>query len=70
MISQDDQKLAKNIVGTKIPGGTNCLFCGEGMGLCAHCFSKDIYEYLQENNPKIAEIFLSRFDFDLRREYY
>jgi len=67
VINQYNPKLAENIIETKIPGNTKCIFCGAGMGLCAHCFSRDIYDYLQENDSEIAEVFLSRFDFDLRR---
>ncbi|MBT4651120.1 hypothetical protein HOC13_01210 [Candidatus Woesearchaeota archaeon] len=69
MVGEYDTKLAKDIAGLNVEGETKCIFCGEGMGLCAHCFSKDIYEYLAEKNIKIAKEFLSRFDFDLRRVF-
>ncbi len=45
---------------------TTCISCGQGMGLCAHCFSREIYEYLQEKDNTIAKEFASRFDFNLR----
>jgi len=68
MVKEYDPKLAKEIKGFAFEGGTTCLFCKKQMGLCAHCFSKDVYHYLEEKNQEIAEEFLSRFDFDLRQE--
>ena len=67
-VTELDPKLANEIVGFSMSGPTKCLFCGNGMTICAHCYSRDIYEQLLENNPKIAGEFLARFDFDLRRE--
>jgi hypothetical protein len=67
IIDPYDQKLAEEVRGIPVDGETTCLFCGEGMGLCAHCFSRDVYDYVEEKNPSVARIFLSRFDFDLRR---
>ena len=69
MIAEYDQKLAQKVVGFSMEDGiTTCIQCGQSMSLCAHCFSRDIYEYLQERNPAIAEEFVNRFDFDLRQE--
>ncbi|MBI2112644.1 hypothetical protein HYT52_03870 [Candidatus Woesearchaeota archaeon] len=63
-----DQKLAEEIESLVVEDGeTSCIFCGKKMNLCAHCFSKEIYQFLQEKNPQAAEEFLGRFDFDLRR---
>ncbi len=61
-------ELAENIQGCNFGNGAHCLFCGEGTSVCAHCFSKDVYEYLNEQDTEVAEEFLSRFDFDLRVE--
>ncbi|MBU0457474.1 MAG: hypothetical protein ABH824_07435 [Nanoarchaeota archaeon] len=69
VVKEQDSELAKEIKSIEIEGDTTCIFCGKKMGLCAHCFSKDIYEFLLENNPKIAEDFISQFDFDLRRDF-
>ncbi len=66
MVSEHDPKLASEIVGFALEGDTSCLKCGQGMALCAHCFSKDIYNYIEERNPLIAKEFVSRFDYDLR----
>ena len=60
--------LAAEVDGFDFDGMVPCLFCGKGMSICAHCFSKDVYEQFAERHPGVAEEFLSRFDFDLRRE--
>ena len=67
MVGECDRKLANEIAGFTVEGKTKCVSCGRGMGLCAHCFSKDVYEYLHENNSKVAKEFLGRFDFELRK---
>ena len=67
-ISELNPKLGNDIVGFDFSGPTKCLFCGNGMSICAHCYSRDIYEQLRAKNSKIAQEFLARFDFDLRRE--
>ncbi len=69
MVSEHDARLAQEIVSSPIDGGTVCLFCGESMGLCPHCFSKDVYLLLQQKNERIAQEFLNRFDFNLRKEF-
>lgn len=69
MIGECDPKLAKKITGFMVEGKTKCISCGRKIGLCAHCFSKDIYQYLQENNPSLAAEFLRRFDFELRKDF-
>ncbi|MAF99115.1 MAG: hypothetical protein CMH61_00740 [Nanoarchaeota archaeon] len=66
-VGEHDEELSSQLVGAGIEGGTQCLLCHQPMGLCAHCFSRDVYDYLVEKNPALAEEFLSRFDFDLRR---
>ena len=68
MVGEYDFKLAAEIHGAEIDGNTTCIKCGIRMGLCAHCFSKDIYEFLQEQNPKLALEFAGKFDFDLRQK--
>jgi hypothetical protein len=68
VVEEHDPALAQLIQGIEIEGGTTCLFCGKNMALCAHCFSRETYEFLQENNPTLAAEFASRFDFDVRKE--
>ena len=68
MIHEYNPKLAREIVGCNISGDTHCLFCGKGMALCAYCFSRGIYDFLEEKNPELAQEFASRFDFELRQE--
>ncbi len=67
-LNEHNSKLANAIIGFKIDGDTTCISCGERMGLCAHCFSRDMYEFLAEREPQIASTFLGHFDFDLRKE--
>ena len=66
MISEINPKLADEIVSCDVEGETRCLSCGNKMGLCAHCYSKDVYEQLLEKDQAVADEFLSRFDFELR----
>ncbi|MBI2146268.1 hypothetical protein HYU22_02940 [Candidatus Woesearchaeota archaeon] len=66
MVQEYNPALAEEISGFAIEGDTTCISCGQGMGLCAHCFSREIYEYLQEKDAAIAKEFSSRFDFNLR----
>lgn len=68
MVQEYAPVLAAQIHGADIDGDTNCIKCGKGMGLCAHCFSKDIHEFLQEHNVVLAKEFANRFDFDLRQK--
>jgi len=63
-----DRKLAQEIHGFELDGETTCILCGKGMSICAHCFSRDIYDYLEEKNKSLAEEFAARFDFDLRKD--
>lgn len=67
MVKEYDETLAEKINGLEIEGNTSCLFCGKKTALCAHCFSKDVYEMIHENHPEIAMEFAGRFDFDLRQ---
>mgnify|MGYP001566588556 FL=1 len=67
-IAQTHPRLANKIRSTSVAGETICILCKQPMALCAHCFSKDIYQYLEEKHPQLAKEFLTHFDFDLRRE--
>jgi hypothetical protein len=67
-VEEYDKELSEEIQDLAISQGeANCIFCEGSMNLCSHCFSREIYTFLDEKNPKIAEEFLSRFDFELRR---
>ncbi len=68
VVEEHDPALAQQIQGIEIEGGTTCIFCGKSMALCAHCFSLETYEFLQEKSPGLAAEFASRFDFDVRKE--
>src|SRR3989338_8718590 len=67
MVGEYDLELAAQIDSIRIDGATPCIGCGQKMGLCAHCFSKDVYLQIKETHPSIAKEFLARFDFDLRK---
>ena len=67
-LSEVEPELASSIDGGYVPGETNCLFCGNDMGICAHCYSKDVYEQISLANKKLAKEFMARFDFQLRKE--
>ncbi len=67
VVKESDPELAKKINGIAIDGDTACIKCGKHMGLCAHCFSKDVHDFLEQENPVLAKEFASRFDFDLRQ---
>jgi hypothetical protein len=67
MLSEKDPSLMGDISPPKIGGETLCLSCGQEMGLCAHCFSRDIYEFLKAKNSPAAEDFLAKFDFSIRQ---
>ena len=49
-------------------GKVRCMFCGKGMNICAHCYSKDIYDLIKEEFPWLAEEFIEKFDFGLKEE--
>jgi len=46
--------------------GTTCVVCGNNINICAHCFCKDIYEWLLEKHPETAESFLVSFNYEIR----
>ena len=68
MVGEKDTQLAEAVGSVEIEGETVCILCGKGMALCTHCTCKGVHEFLEEKNPVIAKEFLSRFDFELRRE--
>lgn len=54
----------------EVEEGTQCLFCHKKMNVCAHCFSRDIFDFLEEQDPALAKEFAARFDFELRKELF
>jgi hypothetical protein len=56
----------KSDIGTVTPmatanTGVKCLFCGRDFNICAHCYSRDIYDLIKEKHPELAEEFLDMF---------
>jgi hypothetical protein len=65
-IGEKNKALAKAIRGINVEGKTECLFCQKKVGICPHCFSKDVFEYLEEKSSSLAQLFQSQFNFELR----
>ena len=53
---------------TYVGEGVRCIFCGRLMSICAHCYSRDIYDYIVEAEPEMAEEFIDIFNFGLKEE--
>lgn len=59
------------IMGTPMSyGEVKCLFCGKRMSICAHCYTRDIYEQLKEEDSILAEEFIEVFDFGLKEDLF
>ena len=65
-VAEKNPELAEEIDAPQIEGESTCLHCNKSMGLCAHCFCKDVYYQLIGKDKEIAQEFLSRFDYELR----
>ncbi|MBD3249840.1 hypothetical protein GF336_07370 [Candidatus Woesearchaeota archaeon] len=50
--------------------GVNCIKCGKEMGICAHCYTREIYGYFRDLTPILANDFAETFDFGLREEIF
>lgn len=68
VVGEQRPDLVQDITGFVVDGETACISCGEKMGLCAHCFSRGVYEFLSTKDQKLAKEFMGRFDFELRRK--
>ena len=66
VVQEHDPKLAEDIIEADVDGDTTCIKCGKEMGVCAHCFSKEVYEMLVSRSYTHTKEFMSRFDFFLR----
>jgi hypothetical protein len=45
---------------------TNCIICKQDMNVCPHCYCKEIYMWLFENDHiELANKFLNHFNFEL-----
>jgi len=71
-LNEINPKLAQQIkvFDIEIEEGTQCLFCNKKMNVCAHCVSRDIFEFIVEHDPNLAKEFAARFDFELRKELF
>ena len=47
----------------KYTTGAICMFCGREMSICAHCYCRDIYDILVEEEPEVALEFKELFGF-------
>lgn len=69
-LQEKKPELAQNLELDDAQGDTLCLFCSRGMSICAHCTSRDVYDYLAEIDMTIAKEFAARFDFELRADVF
>ena len=67
-IAEVSPDMVMDVDGFSMDGDVSCLFCGNSISICAHCYSKDVYEQLALKDKKLATEFMARFDFDLRKE--
>ena len=44
---------------------TKCIICGEKMRVCAHCYCKEIFDYINGRYPELEEEFITHFDFNI-----
>jgi len=44
---------------------TMCIICGNRMGVCGHCYTKDILDVLRRKAPELEEQFLLMFNFQI-----
>lgn len=51
---------------TYVGDGVRCLFCGTPMTICAHCYSRDIYDSIEDD--QMAEEFMEVFNYGLKEE--
>jgi len=68
-LNEINPKLAQKvrIFDIEIEEGTRCLFCSKKMNICAHCVSRDVFDFLAEENKEISKEFAARFDFEIRK---
>jgi hypothetical protein len=67
-IAEVSPEMVMDVDGFSMDGDVSCLFCHQSISICAHCYSKDVYEQLALKDKKLAREFMARFDFDLRKE--
>ena len=46
-------------------GASWCIICGKEMGVCAHCYSADVFDEVREEYPELEEEFLTHFNYYL-----
>ena len=44
---------------------TKCVICGKKMRVCAHCYCKEISDYISKKYPELEEEFIAHFDFNI-----
>ena len=49
--------------------GVDCILCSRKMSICAHCYCKDVYFDLLEEQPELADEFIETFNFGLKEEF-
>jgi len=44
---------------------TKCVICGKKMRVCAHCYCKEIFDYMNGRYPELEDEFITHFDFNI-----
>lgn len=42
-----------------------CAICSQNMNVCSHCFSKEVYDKLLDEDELLAGQFLTSFDYEI-----
>jgi len=56
--------LADELVTPRFETGVKCIKCGNKMGICAHCYVNDVYDYFWNLTPMLATDFINTFNFE------
>ena len=44
---------------------SKCVLCGKDMGVCRHCFTKEVFDLIKQHSPKLEEEFIRQFNYEL-----
>jgi hypothetical protein len=46
-----------------------CIRCNNRIRVCAHCYLKEIHDWLKSINPEMAEEFIESFNYEIRTPF-
>ena len=68
LLEQSETRLADDVLDTTvrdiIGGSTDCIKCHSPMGVCAYCYTKDVFDVIKRR-PSLVNDYLVYFNFDL-----